>query len=482
MKNIKKKYESLAVPVKATFWFTVCNFFLRGISFISVPLFAKYLPKEEYGIVTTYNAYRSLLFLFASFELHLGPYSRGLIKFRGHERNYTVIILVLSNFLSLVSFIVIFLARERFFFLTDLNSTILILTYLVFWFLPSYYCWIYRRRYQYEYKKAVFATITYSLLVTTIPLVLILLFEKTAILKIETMLIVEVLFCAPFYISSIIRIDWKSWDKDFFRSVVRFIVPFTLPLVFHSLSYMILEQMDRIMVKEMVGAAEAAVYSVAYGIASVVSIFHTSINQVYQPYRYKKLENGDFTAIKKTSNSLLMIFWCIIVLFVLVAPEVIKILFSEDYLEAIWIIPPITTSIFFMFLYTIFVDIESYYEETKYVMYASLISGILNIILNYFGIMRFGYYACGYTTLVSYIVFAILHYIFMRKVCKKKGVNVSIIDKKFILLISLTLLVIVFLVTLLYSQILVRYALAMIMLIVLIRNKNFIIEMIKEKK
>lgn len=135
-----------------------------------------------------------------------------------------------------------------------------------------------------------------------------------------------------------------------------------------------------------------------------------------------------------------------------------------------------------MFLYTIFVDIESYYEETKYVMYASLISGILNIILNYFGIMRFGYYACGYTTLVSYIVFAILHYIFMRKVCKKKGVNVSIIDKKFILLISLTLLVIVFLVTLLYSQILVRYALAMIMLIVLIRNKNFIIEMIKEKK
>jgi O-antigen/teichoic acid export membrane protein len=481
LKNIKKKYDSLSVPVKATFWFTVCNFMLRGISFISVPLFARYLPKEEYGIVTTYNAYRTLLFLFASFELHLGPYARGLIKFKGQEKNYTVMLLIISNLLSLVSFTVIFSLRAWFLALTDLNITILVLTYIVFLFLPAYSCWIYRRRFHYEYKKAVFATIIYSLLVTAVPLVSILLYEKTAILKIESMLIVEVLFCIPFYILSIIRIDWKSWNKDFFRRVLRFIVPFTLPLVFHSLSYMILEQMDRIMVKEMVGAAEAAIYSVAYGIASVVSIFHTSINQVYQPYRYKKMEKGDFSTIRRTSNGLLLIFGCIIVLFVLVSPEAIKILFSDDYLEAIWIMPPITTSIFFMFLYSIFVDIESYYEETKYVMYASLISSLLNIILNYFGILRFGYYACGYTTLVSYIVFAILHYIFMRKVCKKKGIHESIIDKRFIMLISVMLLAVVFIVTLLYSHIFIRYALVFFIFIILLRNRNFIFEIIKGK-
>ena len=64
------------------------------------------------------------------------------------------------------------------------------------------------------------------------------------------------------------------------------------------------------------------------------------------------------------------------------APEVVRILAPNEYFEAIWVIPPLATSVFFIFLYTLFANIEFYYEENKFIMIASIIAAILNIILN----------------------------------------------------------------------------------------------------
>ncbi len=62
-------------------------------------------------------------------------------------------------------------------------------------------------------------------------------------------------------------------------------------------------------------------------------------------------------------------------------------------------------SVFFMFLYPLFANIEFYYEKTKFVMVASCSGALLNILLNYIFIGLYGYYAAGYTTLICYMVF-----------------------------------------------------------------------------
>lgn len=261
-----------------------------------------------------------------------------------------------------------------------------------------------------------------------------------------------------------------------------FLLRFEGPLVLHSLSYLILSQADRVMIGNMVGKAEAAYYSIAYSLANVVNLLQSSINQSLLPWRYQMLEEKKYKEIKNVTNYLLMMISALILLFILVAPEIMKLLFTDNYYEAVWSIPPVAASVYFMFLYTIFVNLESYYEQTKYVMYVSVVCGIINILLNYICIGYFGYIVCGYTTLISYILFAIGHYYFMSKIINKEIPGIAIFDKKNIFIISMLFLVFSIIFTILYKWRMVRYFLILIILFVVFLNKKYFISVINQIK
>ncbi len=59
------------------------------------------------------------------------------------------------------------------------------------------------------------------------------------------------------------------------------------------------------------------------------------------------------------------------------------------------------------------------------------------IILNFVFIRIFGYQAAGYTTLFCYSVNSILHYFFMRKVCKTYLDNIKPYKVKILIAITL---------------------------------------------
>lgn len=168
------------------------------------------------------------------------------------------------------------------------------------------------------------------------------------------------------------------------------------------------------------------------------------------------------------------------------SPEVIRIFGGEKYLEAIYVIPPIAASVFFIFLYTLFSNIEFYFQKTRFIALATGISAIVNLILNFIFIKIYGYYAAGYTTLVCYICLAVLHYIFYRKVLKAENIKNNVYDMKMICLMSFIVIIgmTVFAVT--YRYIFIRYAiLASILIITLIfRNKikSLLLEFRKMKK
>ena len=123
------------------------------------------------------------------------------------------------------------------------------------------------------------------------------------------------------------------------------------------------------------------------------------------------------------------------------APEITYILGGEKYLDGMWIIAPISASIFFRFLYSLYGNIEFYYEENFFIMFASVIAAIINIILNYVFIKKFGYLAAGYTTLFCFIVYAISHCIFSKRVLKKHVNKSYLYDNKFIFLIGIIVVI-----------------------------------------
>jgi O-antigen/teichoic acid export membrane protein len=194
------------------------------------------------------------------------------------------------------------------------------------------------------------------------------------------------------------------------------------------------------------------------------------------------LDKKNYSIISKVSNQLLVVYGVVSVMFILIVPECFKLLFPVSYHGAIWCVPPLVTGTFFMFLYTMFVNVEEYFEKTNYVVSVSVTCGVINVILNYFCIKKFGYIACAYTTEFSYALFAVGHYMFMKKAATGAGVADDIADAKVVAAISLIVIICSVGITCLYNLSWVRYGIFTIIIIIAIHKRRYLISLYKQMK
>ena len=127
-------------------------------------------------------------------------------------------------------------------------------------------------------------------------------------------------------------------------------------------------------------------------------------------------------------------------------------------------------------MYNLFASFEFYFEKTTYISTATLIGALLNIILNYVLIRRFGYYAAGYTTLFCYITFAMMHYYFMERINTEYIHAKNIYNKKFLLAFSIITIAIGLVVMLTYKTTIIRYTLILSIVTIAIIRKNTLYE------
>jgi O-antigen/teichoic acid export membrane protein len=160
--------------------------------------------------------------------------------------------------------------------------------------------------------------------------------------------------------------------------------------------------------------------------------------------------------IKSISSSLLALYAVIAILMTFFAPEIVRILATEEYYEAIYIMPPIATGIFLTSVAHMYSNILVYYKQTKYVMYASFIAAAVNLILNYIFIRIYGYMAAAYTTLVSYVLLVVFEVYWANKVSKSKN-NYPIYEGKRIFVMSTITMVVSMSSLLFYGNVIIRY-------------------------
>lgn len=473
MTKILVKYKGLSITIKATIWFTLCNLILKGISFIMVPLFSRLLTPSEYGILSVYMSFEQIILTLATWETALSAYQKGLFKYKENIRFFTISTLLFSNIITILFFSIVFAFYSSFNRFTGLSfqNTIWLCLYMLVQ--PAYSCWLIEMRTKYEYKKATVVTILYSITSVVTPIVAILVFERTADIKFKFTLIGSIAVYLAFYLRRCNFFQLRN-KKNKVKEQWKYLFLYQAPIVVHALSYIILAQADRIMIDKLVGSSQAAFYSIAYSIAMVVSIIQNSINQALVPWRFEKLEAKKFSEIRKTTAPLLIGIGLLVLLFIFVAPEIIRVLFTSEYYEAIWCIPPVSLSVYFMFLYTLFVWVENYYEKTKYVAIVSISCAILNIMLNYFLIEVFGYIVCGYTTLASYIVFCFGHYFFMKKTLKECKVVDEIYDIKSCIWISAILIIGMVIATITYIFPVIRYLIVVFIVVIAFVNRDSI--------
>ena len=163
----------------------------------------------------------------------------------------------------------------------------------------------------------------------------------------------------------------------------------------------------------------------------------------------------------------------------LFGPELIAIFAPTEYLAAVWIIPPVSMSVYFISVYALFVNIEFYFEKTKYVMYVSVLGAALNVFLNWVFITKYGYIAAGYTTVFCYLLFSAGHYLLYKYLSKKYLAGISIINFKLIGAVTIALMIVMGAVLALYKITIARYGVIFAIILVAVAKRDGIIDTLK---
>ena len=169
------------------------------------------------------------------------------------------------------------------------------------------------------------------------------------------------------------------------------------------------------MITWLADSSQTGIYSLVYNFSMIATVITTSLEGVWVPWFYKKLEEKSLKEINIVAKDYINLMTYCLIGVIMVGPEVIKILASYTYWEGIKIIPPVVISNFIIFAYTLYVNIEHYHKKTKGITANTVIAAVTNIILNFLFIPKFGYVAAAYTTLVSYLVSFILHSVKSKK-------------------------------------------------------------------
>ena len=94
----------------------------------------------------------------------------------------------------------------------------------------------------------------------------------------------------------------------------------------------------------------------------------------------------------------------------LIAPEALLVLGGERYLESKYVIPPVMAGCYFLFIYSMYVNVEQFEKRTKPMAIATFFVALINILTNWKFIQIFGYIAAAYTTLFCYMLLWLFHY------------------------------------------------------------------------
>jgi hypothetical protein len=162
----------------------------------------------------------------------------------------------------------------------------------------------------------------------------------------------------------------------------------------------------------------------------------------------------------------------------LFAPELLLIFGGKTYLEAKYVIPPVVLGYIFCMIYSLFSCLERYAKQQKIFAVITFICAVANIVLNFLLIPVFGYIAAAYTTLFSYILSSLLHFLNARKI----GLA-GIYDLKMILKIIGYSILLSALVLFSYTSLLLRYGLISVLslgiLFFFIRKRDLMIGILK---
>tara|TARA_B110000503_G_scaffold138547_1_gene224960 strand:- start:7605 stop:9020 length:1416 start_codon:yes stop_codon:yes gene_type:complete len=438
--------------------YLIGSFLLKGVSFITTPIFTRVLSADEYGIITIFLTWVSFFAVFVGFQISGSIATAYVHKGKENFMKYMKSIVILSIVAASVIAIISFVFKDYLGYLLQLEANLI--PHLI---LQAYgiSCATVYSIYTIQTKKPkenVLFSVIVTLAVVAISLVLIINFEEDKYMGriyAGSLIYLFVIFFVvrDFVFKEKSKIEISDWVYS---------IKFGSPLIIHLLANIIIGQSDRLYLKSYIGLEAAAIYSVCYNISIIGMIFAEVGNKVWSPWYLENTKHKNDTKVNTVAKKFAILISIVFGLVMFVSPEVLIFMAPKEYWVGKSTLLIITASIYFQFLYRFPLAYEQFSKNMNWVAISTISVGLLNLLLNYFFVDYFGLVGAAVATYISYLVLFVMHEFVARKIIK--GYNIEFSSY----IVGISVVTVFSLITyLLLDFWMIRYAILMFVLLII---------------
>ena len=400
-KNLKKlTYDSAFVASS--------DFYRKGIPFLLLPILTYYLSPSEYGMIS----YAVSIALIVSVFLGLQPQTFISSQWNNlHEKDKKRLLPTIL-FFALIVFSAIFFLSLITLFTNQNNNTINFGTMIIILIIAFGLVLLNMLTGLYQAKKNFKSIAGYVILFTSVH------YLVGIILLIQFSLSWYSILIGQSFASLLIFIIFTLNNKDtifIFKpstNLMKKYITFGMPLLVHGLTIVVIGNIDRLMITNILSSQDNGIYSVAYMIGMLVGVLHESLAKIWNPYFYERVSSTKGKA-QILNFRLFYIAFSILLLIIMYffAPAIFVFLVDESYFEGSKIIPIILLSYTFESIRKLYVVNLFFYSKVKIVALIGIFGAIINVVLNFLWLNIYGITGAAYATLASFFITALLTFV-----------------------------------------------------------------------
>lgn len=450
---------------------------IQAINFLLLPIYTNNLGVIEYGKISTITAFTG----FISSFLILSIYS-GLSRFYKEENDKNKIVNTTLNFAYIMSgvmlILVVLLGRTFSNIIFDFEGSYKILCIIVITSILGQILSIYTCKYSMEYKALKVCIIQ----VSQISLQFIIIIYLILVMKIGLMGVLYGQLIATAFMFLILTLkELKNYKFEIDKLLLNNMMTFSLGLLPVNIAGWILTLSDRYFIKHYNGFSDTGVYNLGYQFGMLINpLFITPFLNSFTAYKFEIYKHSDAKEKFKGLFRKYNVIGCFIMLEIAIYSKFGIVVFAnKDFANAYKVVPLILYS-YFLYgktgYYALGFQIQNKtYKIGIYMGYAA----VLNIILNFFLVPKWGMIGAAIATIVSYYL---LNLIFMRSSDKYYKIDLDIIYQLKVQLVTFSLYGIYYLISLknigLIKEFIINIFIMISYMLILIKieciDKNFI--------
>jgi len=263
-------------------------------------------------------------------------------------------------------------------------------------------------------KYVVFSNII-SLTITSVIKVVLILVHAPLIYFVIVVALDSVILSAGFiYFYKKHDLKFSSWE--FNRSLSLSLLKDSWPLMLSYMSYLLYVRIDQVMIKNMLDNKSVGLYSAAFRIYEIAIFLPVVLSQSIYPLMINNFINNRtkfYWIYTRITSLLTLISYVIVIGFFILSTFIVNVLYGEEYRLAAPLLPYLALGLIPMFNAGLRSNFMTITNNQKIILYTSMFSAVLNIVLNFFLIPHLGIVGSVYATVITQIVsLVLLNYIF----------------------------------------------------------------------